>query len=245
MQRLLVILVLVTSASAVLAADKPARIAGGPSPEVTAPADVSVEATGASTPVKPGEISGSFPVGKTIIKWTATDEHGNTTSGMHTVIVADTTVPKVIAPADVSVEATGPTTSVELGAAVAEDIVDGVLSAIADQTGPFVPGRHTITWSATDAAGNTASATQIVTVTDSTPPVLTAPADVIVEATGPSTPVALGETVVKDLVDGAVAINHDAPAGFGVGVKVVTWTAIDAAGNLGQATQTITVSDTT
>jgi hypothetical protein len=50
------------------------------------------------------------------------------------------------------------------GTATAADNVDGALTPYADQTGPFAPGLYTITWSATDAAGNTGRALQQVTI---------------------------------------------------------------------------------
>ncbi|MDQ6958629.1 MAG: CARDB domain-containing protein [Mariprofundaceae bacterium] len=84
--------------------------------------------------------------------------------------VLDVTPPVVTAPADISIEAAAILTPVSLGVAVAIDAKDGPLTATADKTGPFALGTHVVTWSATDAAGNTGTATQIVTVVDTTPP---------------------------------------------------------------------------
>jgi len=77
---------------------------------------------------------------------------------------ADATAPVVNAPTDVRVSSSGDFTEVELGEATANDNVDGVLAPVNDRSGPFEPGRHIITWSAIDAAGNTGSDTQIVDV---------------------------------------------------------------------------------
>ena len=79
---------------------------------------------------------------------------------------------------------------------------------------------------------------------DTTPPVVTAPPDVTAEATGVLTPVSIGTATATDDV-GVVSITSDAPISFPVGTTVVTWTAIDAAGNAGTATQNVTVEDTT
>ena len=68
------------------------------------------------------------------------------------------------APADVTAEATGTLTDVDLGTASASDLVGGALTPTADDTGPFPVGTTTVTWSAIDAAGNTGTATQDVTV---------------------------------------------------------------------------------
>jgi hypothetical protein len=98
-----------------------------------------------------------------------------------------------------------------------------------------------VTWTATDAAGNSASATQTVTVSDTTAPTLTAPADVTVEAAGLQTVVELGAATATDSVDPDPTVTSDAPATFSLGSTVVTWTATDAAGNSASATQTVTV----
>ncbi|TLS74950.1 HYR domain-containing protein [Mariprofundus erugo] len=230
-------------------------------PSVIAPAAVTVEATGALTAVTLGSASasdlvdgvvtatadqtGPFAPGVYTITWSATDAAGNTGTATQTVTVTDTTAPSVIAPAAVTVEATGALTAVTLGSASASDLVDGVVTATADQTGPFAPGVYTITWSATDAAGNTGTATQTVTVTDTTAPSVLAPADVTVEASAVLSTVAIGNATATDLVDGTVAATSNAPASFPVGTTVVIWSATDAAGNTGSATQKVTVVDTT
>ena len=76
----------------------------------------------------------------------------------------DTVAPELNVPDDTLVASTGPLTSVDLGVATATDIKDGVIVPTVDNTGPFTPGRHILTWSATDEAGNAASETQVVDV---------------------------------------------------------------------------------
>jgi hypothetical protein len=80
----------------------------------------------------------------------------------------DNNPPVVTPPANLEVIASGELTTVALGTASAEDALDGSLTATPDNTGPFALGVHTITWSATDAAGNTGTATQTVTVVEET-----------------------------------------------------------------------------
>ncbi len=82
-----------------------------------------------------------------------------------------------------------------------------------------------------------------MTVEDTTAPVVTAPAAVIAEATGPLTPltpVTIGTATATDAV-GVVSIASNAPDSYPVGLTVVTWTATDAAGNTGEATQNVTL----
>jgi hypothetical protein len=107
---------------------------------------------------------------------------------------ADDVKPVVTAPADVTADSTGLVTKVALGDATAEDVLDGELTATPDNPGPYAPGTYTITWSATDAAGNLGLDTQTVTVR---PQVTTVP----------KLRTAEGKTVILDVV-----LNGAAPA---------------------------------
>lgn len=77
---------------------------------------------------------------------------------------ADDAPPVVSAPADIEVVSSGALTAVELGAASAVDGRDGARPVSADRAGPFAPGRHTVTWSASDLSGNIGTAVQTVDV---------------------------------------------------------------------------------
>ena len=101
-----------------------------------------------------------------------------------------------------------------------------------------IGGPHTITWSATDGAGNTGSATQSATVQDGTGPTFTiVPPDItITSCTGAS----LGQAFAQDDCGGTVTITNNAPTRFPLGTTVVTWTARDARGNTRTATQLVT-----
>ena len=79
-------------------------------------------------------------------------------------ISIDDVAPVLTIPADLVVNSTGPETIVNLGLATASDVKDGVIVPVVDDAGPYVPGRHIVTWSATDGAGNTTSAAQTVDV---------------------------------------------------------------------------------
>lgn len=152
-------------------------------------------------------------------------------------------------PDDVTVEATGPG-----GAAVAytpptaTDAIDGSsVPVVCDHpSGATFPlGPTTVTCTATDDDGNTAEATFVVTVIDTTGPVITGvPDNVTVAATGPDgAVVAYTPPTADDLVDGAVAVTCAPPSGttFALGATTVTCTATDAAGNSSEASFTVTV----
>lgn len=106
------------------------------------------------------------------------------------------------------------------------------------------PGGNIVTLVVNDGALNSRPDTIGVTVQDTTAPIVTPLADVTVEATGVETPVNIGTATATDVV-GVVSITSNAPDTFEIGTTIVTWTAIDAAGNEGTATQNVTVQDTT
>jgi hypothetical protein len=164
------------------------------------------------------------------------------------VYVVDKTPPVVTVPANVVAEATGPTgASVSYPAATA---VDGPLTpTCAPASGStFALGTTTVTCSATDTAGNTGAATFSIKVQDTTPPAVSVPANQVAEATGPSgAVVSYPATTAVDVVDGAVTPTCTPASGstFALGITTVTCSATDAAGNLGTATFTVTVQNTT
>lgn len=197
--------------------------------------------------------SGStFALGETLVVCSATDAARNPSAPRSfTVTVADTTAPAITVPATITAEATGST-----GAAVSYadvptmDLVDGpgTASCLPAAGSTFALGDTSVTCSATDGAGNGASASFGVTVVDTTPPAVVVPADVSVEATGPNGAAATysGQSA-EDLVDGAVAVRCAPASGstFAVGDSTVVCTAADAAGNEGSKSFTVSVLDET
>lgn len=229
-------------------------------PTITVPPAKTVEATGAKTPVNigtatatdlvDGEISvvtsdspEMFDVGSHTVTWTATDSKDNTSTAEQMITVEDTAAPTITAPADKTVEATTPSTTVELGAATASDIVDGTLTATADQTGPFKVGTHTVTWTATDTAGNKSTDTQTITITDTTAPELSTPEPITTKATAKLTPITLMPPSVTDGTDSAPTVTADKEGPFALGTHTITWTAKDASDNISTVTQLITITE--
>ena len=109
-----------------------------------------------------------------------------------------------------------------------------------DQAGP-----HAFEVIATDAGAPPLSGSYGLTVTvlDVVPPAITAPADIVAEASGPLTRVLLGTATATD-ADPILEVTNDAPAQFPLGATKVTWTAADRSGNSSSAEQTVTVQDT-
>ncbi|MCI5224562.1 MAG: HYR domain-containing protein, partial [Candidatus Electrothrix sp. AR4] len=183
--------------------------------------------------------------GETKLTITATDKSGNNRTITQDVIVKDIEPPIITPPDNIIAEATAPLSDVNIGTATATDNV-GVVSITNDLPPAGFPlGRTSVTWTAEDAAGNKASAKQWVTVIDTTPPELTIPADIEdFEATGPLTPVQIGQASATDLV-GVFSLANNAPVTYSVGTTVVEWIACDAAENCSSAWQLVTVVDTT
>ena len=229
---------------------------------LTAPGPVTMEGTGPTTTVQLGAAmasggvppititndapAGGFPLGATTVTWTAVDANMTSANATQAVTITDTTAPSITAPADVSAsqDAGGGNTTVNLGSPTFSDLVDPapVVSNNAPANG-FPVGDTTVVWTATDASGNAASDTQTVTING--PFGVTAPAAITMEATGPTTDVALGNATATGGV-APVTISNDAPGGgFTLGDTTVTWTAVDATTASVTATQVITITDTT
>jgi len=187
----------------------------------------------------------TFPFGSTTITWTVTDTSGNILQATQVVTLVDTTDPEIIAPSDIVAEATSLSgTMIELGEATAHDVM-GIASITEHPPRFFVLGETTVTWTATDTSGNSASVTQTVTIVDTTSPIITAPDSITMEATSAdSNIVALGNPISSDLVD-IPSISNNAPDVFPLGETTITWTAVDESGNSASATQTVTIVDTT
>ncbi len=189
-----------------------------------------------------------FPLGTTVVTWTAIDATGNLTSRSFNVIVEDNQAPVITAPANISIqigENENSASDVELGTPTTSDNC-GVEDVSNDAPETFPVGPTTVIWTVTDDSGNTATAEQTVTVTQEVLPTISAPADITVatnegscEATGVSlgTPEVTGEDIPAD------GITNDAPSIFTIGRTIVIWTVTDGNGNTATAEQTVTVED--
>ena len=200
----------------------------------------------------------TFPLGDTIVTFTATDASGNDATAMATVTVVDTTEPTLTGPANITVE--GDTTGgadetnaeivAFLAAATADDLVDPDPMVTDDAPATFLLGDTIVTFTATDASGNDATAMATVTVVDTTEPTLTVPAGITVsanvpsgaEATLPAIAAFLSGASATDVVDSMPVITHDGPAVFPVGSTTVTFTARDGSDNERSDTALVTVN---
>ena len=236
-------------------------------PTISAPADVVVDAnsgnctaTGVAlgTPTTydncgiasaTNNAPADFPLGETIVTWTVTDNAGNTATDTQKVIISDNTDPSITAPADVQADTDSNdcnASNVNLGTETKNDNC-GIASVTNDAPSDFPLGETIVTWTVTDNAGNTATDTQKVIISDNTDPSITAPADVQADTDSNdcnASNVNLG-TETKNDNCGIASVTNDAPSDFPLGETIVTWTVTDNAGNIATATQKVTISDNT
>jgi len=225
-------------------------------PTLQIPADVVTEATsldqnevnlGEATSTDNGEIVSItndapefFPIGETIVTWTTIDSSNNFSSLTQLVSVIDTTAPEILVLGDITLEASSVDANiVNLDNPIVSDIQDVTIYIIAPDIYPV--GETTVTWTATDTSGNSASATQTVTIVDTTSPELTMPEDVMISAFSLEKQVEIGEVQAHDLVGSTLTITNDAPDIFPLGDTVVTWNVSDELGNSSSSQQVISV----
>src|SRR5229473_8082680 len=230
-------------------------------PSITCPAPITAEATGnESAFVVPGSATafdiagpvtitgpaaGSYPLGTTTVTYSATDQSGNRSSCSSSIAVVDTTPPSITCPAPITAEATGNESAfVVPGSATAFDIA-GPVTITGPAAGSYPLGTTTVTYTATDQSGNQSSCTTTITVVDTTPPSISCPAPITVEATSVAGAFVTPGVATASDIAGPVTITGPAAGTYPLGTTTITYTATDAVGNTSSCNSSITVHDTT
>jgi large repetitive protein len=186
--------------------------------------------------------------------WTATDKAGNTVSKSQKITVTDTTPPVITPPGGTLALKCFDAALVTAWTATAT-ATDNCSSAVR-VTPTYTPPADncnktvTVTFTAVDECGNTATAAKSFSVNDDQPPGLTCPANIniIADQTGTATtnivnPVATDNCSLSVSVAGVrndgKALNNPYP----LGVTTITWTATDQCGNTATCSQTVTTSN--
>ena len=165
--------------------------------------------------------------------FTATDDAGNSTSATQTITVQDTTAPEfTFVPADYTVECSD---EMPMDDATASDNCGEVTIEVSSETtAGDAAGNYVIvrTFTATDDAGNSSSATQTITVQDTTAPEFTfVPADYTVEC---SDEMPMDDATASDNCgEVTIEVMSETTAGDAAGNYTIvrTFTATDDAGN--------------
>ncbi|WP_425639173.1 HYR domain-containing protein [Algoriphagus yeomjeoni] len=198
-----------------------------------------------------------YPMGITTITWNVSDINNNPASEvMQTITVIDTQVPVITCPADIS-------TTVEFGETGKIIMYD--LPSVSDNCGVqtlelvsglesgaiFPLGETTLTYRATDAAGNTAECSFTVTVTESDdneePVIIDCPVEVTVsnDTDNCSAEVTWTAPTATDNSSSVTLTSNFEPGHvFPVGITEVVYTATDEAGNQSTCKFNVTVNDT-
>ncbi|WP_197061131.1 immunoglobulin-like domain-containing protein [Colwellia psychrerythraea] len=195
-----------------------------------------------------------FPLGVTTVYFTAIDSANNVGSAQATVTVTDLDAPALSLVGNTSITLSLNETYSELGYS-AIDNVDGDISANVVVNGVVdssTLGTYIISYKIKDAAGNfTATQNRQVTVQDAAAPVIISPINIIVAAVDANGTLDsdidindfLSAASASDNVDTDIAVSHDAPSLFPLGITTITFSATDSSGNLGTARATVTIID--
>jgi hypothetical protein len=197
---------------------------------------VSDSATGAGTAANPRIITRTY---------TATDSSGNSASASQTITVIDSTLPTIALNGSSSVTVECHTSFTDPGA-TASDNCAGATVNVSGTVNIDAPGVYTLSYTATDAVGNTsAPVTRTVNVVDTTPPTVTlnGSSSMTVEChTSFTDPGATAD----DSCAGTLTVTTSGSVNVNVpGTYTVTYSAQDPSGNTASQTRTVVVVDTT
>ncbi|HRI26987.1 MAG TPA: HYR domain-containing protein [Chitinophagales bacterium] len=195
--------------------------------------------------------SGStFSVGSTTVTYTATDGSSNTATCSFVVNITDTQAPTVSCPANITQAAAAGTCSAVVNWAAPTGADNCGLSGITTSIpsgSSFNVGTTTVVATATDVNGNTATCSFTVTITDSTPPSITCPANITQPATAGQCSAAVtwaNPTATDNCGTPTLSSSLASGSTFGVGTTTVVYTATDGGGNTTTCSFTVSVADT-
>ena len=158
-----------------------------------------------------------------------------------------------IIPTDITVNADpGVCSALITTAVIGEPTINGCLAEITTSHSDFASGdtypvgNTYITWSATDGAGNTATAVQTITVVDNQPPTITCAANITVSCASDVPTIDINSVTVSDNCSAVVTHVSDDTTNKTCANRFTltrTYRATDPAGNSTDCSQVITVFD--
>ena len=193
-----------------------------------------------------GAVDPSVP-GSYILTYSVSDESGNQARISRTVVYVDVTAPVITLSGDAEMELDNGAVYEEPGFSATDDC-DGDVTGLVTVEGTVdsgTPGVYVLTYTVTDAGGNTATVQRSVTVKDLTPPELTLDGESVISLTIGNSFADPGYTALDnsdgDLM-GQVQITSDVNV-YLPGTYTVRYTVTDAAGNTAEATRTVVMCD--
>ncbi|XP_077865641.1 hyalin-like, partial [Saccoglossus kowalevskii] len=193
----------------------------------------------------------NFPIGSTIVTYSAVDAYNNTGYCSFSVTIIDAESPVVICPADIlqNTDDGASWANVTWGAVNATDNSGSVTNVYVSHapSSNFPIGSTIVTYSAVDAYNNTGYCSFIVTVIDAESPVVICPADIL-QNTDDGAPWANVTWGVVNATDNSgsvsdIYVSHAPDSNFPIGSTIVTYSAVDAYNNTGYCSFSVTVID--
>ena len=196
-------------------------------------------------------------IGTYTLTYSVSDAAGNTALTVtRTVHVTDQTAPVITLSGQsvmIVAQAQG-SIFTEPGFAVLDNIDMGLVATVTGAVNLNLVGIYTLTYNISDAAGNAAATVRIIHVTDQTAPVMSGvPKNITLLGNvtqggllrgGADISMFLGGIAASDNVDGTVIVSNGAPNLFANGTTtIVTFRALDLAGNITTVMATVTVND--
>ncbi|WP_037314759.1 HYR domain-containing protein [Salegentibacter sp. Hel_I_6] len=198
-------------------------------------------------------LEAEYPVGITTITWTVTDENGNQAEPViQTVMVTDNQSPVIECPENMifSTESGVDFATVNFENPLASDNCEVNVEQTGGATSgsQFPIGTNTVTFTATDASGNTTQCSFDIIVEDTENPTLECPSDII-SSTDSGICGAIVEFEIPEGFDNSGNVTVEQTAGlssgevFPVGTTTITFTTSDEAGNTASCSFEISVVD--
>src|SRR5690554_1873960 len=207
--------------------------------------------TGATTGTGTSLSGVTFNTGTTLVTWTVTDAGGNTATCSFDIVVNDNQIPVIAAcPSDITLtnDAAICGASATWTAPTAIDNCGiNTFTSTHNSGDVFLVGTTTVTYTATDAAGNTSTCSYDVTVTDNEDPVIAAcPTDLTINNDAGicgASATWTAPTATDNCGINTFTSTYNSGDVFTVGTTTVTYTATDVAGNSSTCSFDVTVTD--
>ena len=185
-------------------------------------------------------------LGSYTVTYNAVDTAGNiATPVVRTVnVVADQTRPIITLLGTSTVTTAYGSPYIDAGAVATDDVTEDISITRSGSVNVNSIGSYTLTYSASDAAGNSANPiTRLVNVTDQSGPIISITGSVASTVAQGSTYTDQGATA-RDSIDSSVSlITTGSVDTRQIGIYPITYSATDSAGNVTEVTRTIHVTD--